>query len=138
MRFPLTQEPVRYYPARQYPRRQYQESGMLLELGKFCSLLLGILCLCAVFHCAFLVQDTSLIDRLVAALKMLAGTAVICYGSGWIFHRWDLMVGIKDSSIVSSLPMKLFWWALLGMAVLFIVSWYLEYYYMPLRRSLSW
>ena len=111
---------------------------MLLELGKFGSLLLGLLCLCAVFHSAFLMPEAGLSDRLIDALKMLLVAAGICWGSGWIFHRWDLSVGIKNSSIVSSLPMKVFWWALLLIFVLFVLSAYFEYYYLPLRRFPLW
>jgi hypothetical protein len=111
---------------------------MLLELGKFGSLLLAVLCLCAVFHSAFLVPEAGLSDRLVDALKMMALAAGICWGSGWLFHRWDLSVGIKNSTIASSFPMKVFWWALLILFVLFVLSAYFEYYYLPLRRSLSW
>ncbi len=111
---------------------------MLLELGKFGSLLLSLLCLFAVFHSAFLMQEAGLIDRLINAMKMMLVAGAICWGSGWIFHRWDLTVGIKNSSIVSSLPMKVFWWALVLIFILFVLSGYFEYYYMPLRRSLSW
>jgi hypothetical protein len=111
---------------------------MLLELGKFGSLLLALLCLCAVFRSAFLMPEAGLTDRLIDAVKMLLVAAGICWGSGWLFHRWDLSVGIKNSSIVSSFPMKVFWWALLLIVVLFVLSAYLEGYYLPLRRSLSW
>ena len=79
---------------------------------------------------------TPLSDRLIDAVKMLVVAGGICWGSGWIFHRWDLTVGIKNSSIVSTLPMKVFWWALALLFVLFGLSAYFEYYYMPLRMSL--
>jgi hypothetical protein len=111
---------------------------MLLELGKFGSLLLALLCLYAVFHAAFLMQEAHLSARLIDSLKMLAVAGGICWGGGWIFHRWDLTVGIKNSSIASTLPMKVFWWALLLLVLLFLVSAYLEYYYLPLRRSFLW
>ena len=111
---------------------------MLLELGKFGSLLLSLLCLFAVFHSAFLMQEAGLVDRLMNALKMLLVAGAICWGSGWIFHRWDLTVGIKNSSIVSTLPMKVFWWALALICILFALSAYLEYCYLPLRSSLLW
>jgi hypothetical protein len=111
---------------------------MLLELGKFGSLLLALLCLCFVFHVAFLVQEPQLSNRLVDAAKMLLVAGGICWGSGWIFHRWDLTVGIKNSSIASTLPMKVFWWALLLLFVLFGLSAYFEYYYLPLRGMPLW
>lgn len=126
------------YSLRQYPRREYQESGMWLELAKFGALLASLLCLYATFHTAFLIPDSRWYAHLTDALKLLALAAVISWAGGWLFHRWDLIVGNKDSSIAGSLPMKIFWWGSLGICVLFLISWYFEAYYLPLRRSVTW
>jgi hypothetical protein len=37
-----------------------------------------------------------------------------------------------ELSLARTLPVRLFFWTLLGLALLFAVSWYLDVYYMPL------
>jgi hypothetical protein len=34
--------------------------------------------------------------------------------------------------VTRTLPVRLYFWALAGMTVLFVLSWYLEEYYVPL------
>lgn len=111
---------------------------MLLDLGKFASLLLSILCLFAVFHTAFIMPAGSFDDRAIASLKMLAVAAAVCWGSGWIFCYWERKMGAENPSIARTLPMRAFWWSSLGMLILFLVSWYVEVYYLPLLASPPW
>jgi hypothetical protein len=102
---------------------------MLLEIGKAVSLLMSILSLCALLESAFLVPGTRWEERLVGSLLWIALAGCICFGSGLLFRSAE---PDEPASLTRTLPVRLFFWALLGMAVLFVVSWYLEEYYVPL------
>jgi hypothetical protein len=108
---------------------------MLLELGKFASLLLGIISLNAVFYTAFLMPVNGWRERVFQSLDMLVVACGVCVASGLIFRWWDRKAGIEDSSVAASLPMRIFWWFSGTIAVLFVASWYIEEYWLPLS---SW
>ncbi len=108
---------------------------MLLELGKFVSLLAGIVSLHAVFYTAFLAPVNGLRERVFESLDMLVLAGGVCLASGLIFCTWDRKAGIKTSSIAATLPMRIFWWFSSAVVVLFAASLYIEAYYLPLS---SW
>lgn len=110
---------------------------MLLELGKFASLLLSILCLCAMLHSAFFMLDGTFPERILESLKMLLLAACACWASGWIFRSWEQKAGLAAPRVLTTLPMRMLFWAVGGITLLFLVSWYIEAYYLPLRRSLG-
>jgi|ERR1700690_91407 hypothetical protein len=105
---------------------------MILELSKFVSLLAGIVSLHAVFYTAFLAPVEGLRERVFESLDMLVLAAAICFASGLIFQGWDRKTGVHNSSILASLPMKIFWWFSGVVGVMFATSWYIEAYYLPL------
>jgi hypothetical protein len=110
---------------------------VLLELGKFVSLLLSILCLYAVFHTAFLTRVDEFHEHILPVLRMFVLAAAACWSSGWIFHRWEQKAGAEHSRIAGTFPVKIFWWASAGFLILFALSWFIEDFYLPLRTSLS-
>jgi hypothetical protein len=101
---------------------------MLLEIGKGVSLLMSILSLCALLESAFLVPGTRWDERLVGSLLRIALAGCVCFASGILFKSDEP----EPAPVTQTLPVRLFFWALLGMAVLFVASWYLEAYYIPL------
>jgi hypothetical protein len=101
---------------------------MLLEIGKAVSLLMSILSLCALLESAFLIPGARWEERLVASLLRIALAGCVCFASGLLFRSADT----EPASVTRTLPVRLFFWALAGMTVLFVVSWYLEEYYIPL------
>ena len=101
---------------------------MLLEIGKGVSLLMSILSLCALLESAFLVPGTRWDERLVGSLLRIALAGCVCFASGMLFQSDEP----EPAPVTRTLPVRLFFWALLGMAVLFAASWYLETYYVPL------
>lgn len=111
---------------------------MVLELAKFASLLLGILCLCALLHSAFFIPASGFEDRILASLRMLAIAAGACWTSGWTFCRWERRMGAENPKVAATFPMMIFWWACAIISVLFVVSWYFEVYYLPLRETPPW
>lgn len=110
---------------------------MLLELGKFFALLLSILSLCALFHTVFFLPVDAESDRLIATLKIFSLAAVVCWAGGWLFREDDRRAGYH-STIAGTLPMKAFWWSTFAILILFVVSWYFEKYFLPLRAQPLW
>jgi len=101
---------------------------MLLEIGKAVSLLMGILSLCALLESAFLVPGARWEERLLGSLLRIALAGCVCFASGVLFRTAEP----ESAPLTRTLPVRLFFWALAGMAVLFFLSWYLEEYYVPL------
>ena len=53
-------------------------------------------------------------------------------GAAFFFTLAARAHGGKAATLMSTLPVRLFFCALAGMAVLFALSWYLDVYYVPL------
>jgi hypothetical protein len=105
---------------------------VFLELAKFASLLLSILCLDAVLHSAFLEPGSNLQQRLLPSLDLLLVAAAVSLGSGYIFHLWDLKAGKRYATVAGSLPMMIFWWGAGVIALLYALGWLLERYCLEL------
>ena len=105
---------------------------MLLEIGKVVSLLLSILSLDALLMSAFFVPGAPWDDRLLNSLTRIVLAGCVCFASGLLFNWPDHQGAEANTSVMRTLPMRLFFWALLGMTLLFALSWYLEQYYVPL------
>jgi len=105
---------------------------MILELGKFVSFAASILSLYALMGSAFFVPGSSWQERLVGSLLHIAMAACICFASGILF-REDAMQRSPESTppVTSTLPVRLFYWSLLAMALLFLLSWFLVTWYIP-------
>jgi hypothetical protein len=97
---------------------------MLLELSQLVSFLLSILSLYWVTISAFFVPGSRWQERLTVALLRLALSACICFFSGLLFS-WPSRARRQRPTLVSTLPVQLFFWALAGIAVLFFSSWYI-------------
>ena len=98
---------------------------MLRELAKPVALVLCILSLYAVFQAAFFAPGNDVPNRLRESLAMLGVAGAVCLLSGLVFRD------VEQSSrggLVKTLPVQLFCWGSTGMAVLFLVAWYLETY----------
>ena len=112
---------------------------MLLEIARPVALMLCLLSLYAVFHAAFLVPGSDLQhdlqQRIWDSVELMSVAAGICLASGLIFRESG--PSTRTASLTSTLPVQLFCWALGLIAVLFLVSWYLETYcvfYKDVRR----
>jgi hypothetical protein len=119
---------------------------LVLEIGKLVSLLLSILSLDALLTSAFFVPGSHWDERLLNSLARVVLAGCVCFASGLLFNRSEPRdpkrrdpghgnSGLGDSGatsdIMRTLPVRLFLWGLLGMALLFALSWYLEEYYIP-------
>jgi hypothetical protein len=112
--------------------------GILLELGKFGSLLFCILSLYALFHTVFFLPFSGSHEWLVASFEMFGLAAAVCWASGWIFAEDDRRQSARNPSVTETLPMKIFGWVALAILILFLISWYLEKYFLPLRAQPLW
>jgi hypothetical protein len=112
---------------------------MLLELARPLSFIASMLSLYPVLVSAFFVPGSHWEERLGFALLYVALAACICFASGILF-AWPVRSGPESAApdagqgLLSTLPVRLFFWAMTAMAILFAVSWYLEEYYLPLLR----
>lgn len=109
-----------------------RDAPILLELGKILSFFLSILALCEAAMSAFFIPGTRWQDRLAASVLRIAIAGCICFASGLLFNMNARIHGARNLSLLSTFPVRLFLWTLLGMAILFFLSWYLDAYYVPL------
>lgn len=105
----------------------------MVQIAKFLGLTLSILSLCAVFTHAFFVPGSGWGDRLLDGLGMLGLAASVCFASGLIFEIPDRKFDPEPTPRLSqTLPVRLFFWAVGLMAVLFLLSWFLAEFFVPM------
>ncbi len=105
---------------------------MVLELGKAVSFLLSILSLYSLALSAFFIPGSRWQDRLSMALLHVALAGCVCFASGFVFSWPTQASGGTPLALTSTLPVRIFLWSLLGLALLFVTSWYLDVYYLTL------
>jgi hypothetical protein len=120
-----------HLPRIQFPERLMRNS-VLLDLAKAILLGLSILSLYPVMLSAFFVPGTRWEDRLVMSLLKIAIAACVCFVSGLLFALRPRPSWRTFSAVFSTLPVRIFFWSMAAMALLFVLSWYLEEYYVPL------
>jgi hypothetical protein len=101
---------------------------MVLELARPIALLCGILSLLGVFHAAFLEPTGDVEERLIGSLGPLLLAASIAFAGGLTFQaRWRTGGNRRNvAPLIETFPVLIFCWSVAGMAVLFLLSWYLE------------
>jgi hypothetical protein len=109
---------------------------MLLELFKPLSFFLSMLSLYPIVLSAFFVPGTRWEERLETALLRVALSACICFTSGLLYaqpvSRHSHAGAVDAEPILSTLPVRVFFCAIGGMALLFALSWWLDVYYVPM------
>jgi hypothetical protein len=112
---------------------------MLRELGKAVSFIASLAALYAMMGSAFFSPGSRWQQRLLEAAVRLAFAGCVCMASGTIFA----LAGGEGSDVEDhrhadaphlfrTLPVRLFLWATAAATILFLLSWYLEEYYVPL------
>jgi len=107
---------------------------MLLELLRPLSFFLSVLSLYPVMMNAFFVSGTRWEERLWMALLRVGFAACVCFASGLLYSWPTQILGLRTEPLLATLPVRVFLWTLLCVALLFAVSWYLDVYYVPLAR----
>jgi hypothetical protein len=98
---------------------------MVLELTKAFSFFATMLALYPVVISAFFVPATRWQERLFLALAKLAIAGCIALASGLIFSWPSPTNPDAGQALTSTLPVRLFLYASIGLAILFAASWYL-------------
>jgi hypothetical protein len=107
--------------------------AVLRELAKAVALILTILSIYALLGSAFFTPASPWQHRLVAALETLLMTGCICFASGLLFSLTSGPALGHDSLRLSrTLPVQLFFWSLGATVLMFLLSRYLEVFYIPL------
>lgn len=101
---------------------------MLLDLTRALTFFLSIVSLYAAAISAFFVPGTLWEDRIWMALLRLALAACICFLSGMLFVWPSRATTHTQPSLISTLPVQMFFWSLGLIVILFIGSWYLATY----------
>ncbi|AXC15331.1 hypothetical protein ACPOL_6087 [Acidisarcina polymorpha] len=101
---------------------------MFRELAKAVALILSIVSIYALLGSAFFVPGSPWQYRLAGAVETLAMCACVCFASGLLFSISER----SEPPVTRTLPVQLFYWALAGTVLMFLLSRYLEVYYIPL------
>lgn len=108
-----------------------QPASAFLELLRPFSFFMSMLSLYPVLLNAFFVPGTRWEERLEMALLRVAFAACVCFASGLLFAWPRHFPGRTAQPLLSTLPVRVFFWAMAGVAVLFALSWYLDAYFVP-------
>jgi hypothetical protein len=104
---------------------------MLFDIAKALSFFLSILSLYPVAVSAFFVPGAHWQERLVLSLARMGLAGCVCLLSGLLFSKpWQAEEG-NSPSLLATLPVRMYLWTVLGVSVLFLLSWYLEEFYVP-------
>jgi hypothetical protein len=105
----------------------------MLPVAKLIALALSILSLSMLLEHAFFVPGSPWDDRLLDALARLGLTASICFAAGLIFEIPDRKFDPEPTPhLTQTLPVRLFFWGVGLMAVMFLLSWFLAEYFVPM------
>jgi hypothetical protein len=113
---------------------------MLRELGKSVSFVASLAALYAMMGSAFFSPGSRWQQHLLEAALRMAFAGCVCMASGTIFALAggegsggdNHAAGNEGPHLSNTLPVRLFVWTTIAMTVLFLLSWYLEEYYVPL------
>lgn len=109
-----------------------RDAPIALELGKILSFFLSLMALWEAVMSAFFIPGTRWEQRLAASTLRIAIAGCICFASGLFYTMTARAQGARNPRLLSTFPVRMFFWTLLGMAILFALSWYLDAYYVPL------
>ena len=107
---------------------------MLLELLRPLSFFLAMLSLYPVMVNAFFVPGTRWEERLGMALLRVAFAACVSFANGLLYSLPARTNPEAAEPLLSTIPVRLFFRGVGGMALLFALSWWLETNYVPMLR----
>ncbi|MGA7342815.1 MAG: hypothetical protein WBE72_16865 [Terracidiphilus sp.] len=104
---------------------------MFLDIAKALSFFLSMLSLYPVVLSAFFVPGSRWQDRLIVALARVGLSGCVCLLSGLLFARpWEEDREASEH-LLATLPVRVYLWTIAGVAILFLLSWFLEEFYVP-------
>jgi cation transport ATPase len=100
---------------------------VLRDLAKLAALVLTILSIYALLGSVFFIPGTTWQLRLESSIQTLVMTGCVCFASGLLFR----LTTHPEPAVIRTLPVRLFFWSLGGVVLMFLLSRYLEVYYIP-------
>lgn len=107
----------------------------MLDLFKAISFFLDILLLYSVAISAFFAPGSGWLERLDSALGRLALAAAACLLSGLLFSLTSRTGSRSIGSLLTTLPVQLFFWTVGAMILFFVSAWYFDSYPCTLTAS---
>lgn len=105
----------------------------MLQIAKFFGLAGSILSLYVLLGHGFFVPGSNWQDRLISAVATLGLTASVCFASGLLFEIPDRKFDPEPvPPLLHTLPVRLFFWGVSLVAVMFLLSWFLATCFVPL------
>jgi hypothetical protein len=102
------------------------------ELAKVAALILTIISIYALLGSALFVPGSPWQQRLLTSIETLAMTGCVCFASGMLFRLTTPSVADQEEPpMTRTLPVQLFFWSLGGVVLMFLLSRYLEVFYIP-------
>lgn len=98
---------------------------MFLDLAKAVAFFFCILVVCRTALYTFFVPGIHWRERLIYALVYLAFAACVCLLSGIVFTLPVRANPDRNQPLAQSMPVRLYLWSLVGISILFVLSWYL-------------
>jgi hypothetical protein len=112
---------------------------MLLEFARTFSFFVSMLALYPVVSGAFFVPGSHWHERLILAAARLGLAGCLALVSGILFARPWVYEDGAGRRLIAALPVRIYLWTILAVAVLFLLSWYLNEFYVPyLWKSLPY
>ncbi len=85
----------------------------------------------ALLGSAFFAHGTTWQQRALSSVETLAMAGCVCFASGLLFRLTAQSANGQQEPLTRTLPVHLFLWSLGATALLFLLSRYLEVYYVP-------
>jgi hypothetical protein len=105
----------------------------MLQIAKFFGLAGSILSLYVLLGRAFFIPGMGWEDRLISALATLGLAGSVCFASGLLFEIPDRKFDPEPvPPLLRTLPVRLFFWGVSLTAIMFLLSWFLANYFVPL------
>ena len=118
----------------EFPYGARRKGGVTVfrELAKAVALILTIISIYALLVNVFFVPGSPWQQRLLTSVETLAMTGCVCFASGLLFSiTTPSVAGQEEPPVTRTLPVQLFFWSLGGVVLMFLLSRYLEVFYIP-------
>lgn len=107
------------------------------EVGRLVALILCVISLYALLGSAFFILGSHWQIRLERSITTLGIATCVCFASGILFTLRESTA--RQPSLHRTLPVQLYYWGVGATVLLFLLSLYLEIYYVPyLYKNQPW
>ena len=104
----------------------------MFEIGRILSFFLSVLLLFPVMASAFFVPGSHWKQRLVLTIVKVAFAGCASFLSGCFFLKPRREGEALIDRLLETFPVRMFFWTMGAVMLLFVLSWYFEEYFVPL------